>query len=46
MRKLVGQLPAAGLVDSVRGKTGGVRLAKKAKEISLIKFIKRSAIQH
>lgn len=35
IRKLVVALAAAGLVESVRGKAGGVRLAKAPKEISL-----------
>lgn len=35
IRKLVVSLAAAGLVESVRGKTGGIRLAKHPKEISL-----------
>jgi Rrf2 family protein len=35
IRKLVVSLAAAGLVESVRGKTGGIRLAKKSKEITL-----------
>lgn len=35
IRKLVVSLAAAGLVESVRGKAGGIRLAKKPKDISL-----------
>ena len=35
IRKLVVLLAAAGLVESVRGKTGGVRLAKNPKDITL-----------
>jgi Rrf2 family protein len=35
IRKLVVSLSAAGLVESVRGKAGGIRLAKKTKDITL-----------
>ena len=35
IRKLVVSLAAAGLVESVRGKAGGIRLAKKPKDITL-----------
>lgn len=35
IRKLVVPLAAAGLVESVRGKAGGIRLARKPKDISL-----------
>ena len=35
IRKLVVTLAAAGLVESVRGKTGGIRLAKNPKDIGL-----------
>ena len=35
IRKLVVSLASAGLVESVRGKAGGVRLAKKPKDITL-----------
>ena len=35
IRKLVVALSAAGLVESVRGKSGGIRLAKKPKDIGL-----------
>lgn len=40
IRKLVVQLAAAGLVESCRGKMGGVRLAKKAKDITLDQIYK------
>jgi Rrf2 family protein len=35
IRKLVVSLSAAGLVESVRGKSGGIRLAKSPKDITL-----------
>ena len=35
IRKLVVSLSVAGLVESVRGKTGGIRLAKNPKDITL-----------
>lgn len=35
IRKLVVNLTAAGLVESVRGKSGGLRLSRKAKDITL-----------
>jgi Rrf2 family protein len=35
IRKLVVALSAAGLVESVRGKSGGIRLAKSPKDIGL-----------
>jgi Rrf2 family protein len=35
IRKLVVALASAGLVESVRGKSGGIRLAKNPKDISL-----------
>jgi Rrf2 family protein len=35
IRKLVVSLSAAGLVESVRGKSGGIRLAKNPRDISL-----------
>ena len=35
IRKLVVALSAAGLVESVRGKSGGIRLAKSPKDIAL-----------
>jgi len=35
IRKIVVSLSTAGLVESVRGKSGGIRLAKKAKDITL-----------
>ena len=35
IRKLVASLSAAGLVESVRGKMGGVKLVKSPKEITL-----------
>jgi Rrf2 family protein len=35
IRKLVVSLAAAGLVESVRGKSGGIRLAKNPKDIRL-----------
>lgn len=35
IRKLVVSLSAAGLVESVRGKAGGIRLAKNPKDITL-----------
>lgn len=40
IRKLMVSLSAAGLVESVRGKAGGVRLAKNPKEISLDQIYK------
>jgi Rrf2 family protein len=40
IRKLVVQLAAAGLVESVRGKAGGIRLAQKPKDISLDQIYK------
>lgn len=40
IRKLVVSLSAAGLVESVRGKTGGIRIAKKPKDITLDEIYK------
>jgi Rrf2 family protein len=40
IRKLVVSLSNAGLVESVRGKSGGIRLAKKPKEITLDQIYK------
>jgi Rrf2 family protein len=40
IRKLVVSLSAAGLVESVRGKTGGIRLAKNPKDITLDQIYK------
>lgn len=40
IRKLVVLLSNAGLVESVRGKAGGIRLAKKPKEITLDQIYK------
>jgi Rrf2 family protein len=40
IRKLVVLLSSAGLVESVRGKSGGIRLAKKAKDITLDQIYK------
>lgn len=40
IRKLVVLLSSAGLVESVRGKTGGIRLAKKPKDITLDQIYK------
>jgi Rrf2 family protein len=42
IRKLVVHLTAAGLVESVRGKAGGLRLAKSPKEITLDQVYKAS----
>ncbi len=38
VRKLIVHLSGAGLIESVRGKTGGVRLAKSPKDITLDKI--------
>ncbi len=40
IRKLVVLLSSAGLVESVRGKAGGIRLAKKTKDITLDQIYK------
>lgn len=40
IRKLVVSLSAAGLVESVRGKAGGIRIAKSPKEITLDQIYK------
>lgn len=40
IRKIVVDLAAAGLVESVRGKAGGVRLAKNPKDITLDQIYK------
>lgn len=40
VRKLVVLLSEAGLVESVRGKSGGIRLAKKPKDITLDQIYK------
>jgi Rrf2 family protein len=40
IRKLVAQLSSAGLVESVRGKAGGARLAKNPKDITLDQIYK------
>lgn len=40
IRKLVAALSAAGLIESVRGKMGGARLAKKPSEITLDQIYK------
>lgn len=40
IRKLVVSLSSAGLVESVRGKTGGVRLVKSPEEITLAQIYK------
>ncbi|MEK6555220.1 MAG: Rrf2 family transcriptional regulator [Bdellovibrionota bacterium] len=40
IRKLVVALSAAGLVESVRGKTGGIRIAKNPKDITLDQIYK------
>ncbi len=40
IRKLIVSLSAAGLVESVRGKSGGLRLAKNPKDITLDQIYK------
>lgn len=40
IRKLVVSLSNAGLVESIRGKTGGIRLAKNPKDITLDQIYK------
>ncbi|MBS1958492.1 MAG: Rrf2 family transcriptional regulator [Bdellovibrionales bacterium] len=40
IRKLVTKLSAAGLVESVRGKSGGIRLAKNPKDVTLDQIYK------
>lgn len=42
VRRLVGKLVEAGLVDSFKGKTGGVRISKTPKEITLKDIYKAS----
>lgn len=43
IRKLVVSLSAAGLVESVRGKSGGIRLAKRPQDISLAQIYRAVA---
>jgi Rrf2 family protein len=43
IRKLVVSLSSAGLVQSVRGKAGGIRLAKSPREISLAEIYRAIA---
>ena len=42
VRRLVGKLVEAGLVDSFKGKSGGVRISKTSKEITLKDIYKAS----
>lgn len=40
VRRLIGKLKAAGLVDAVRGKNGGFRLGRSAKDICLLTVLR------